>query len=227
VTRIAAVTGLASEAEVLRAAADAGGLELTVRAAGADPERTETTAAELLDAAPDVLVSFGLAGALSAALAPGDALLPEAVVDPDGTRWPADRAWHDAVGAAHGRGAVSGDLAGSDTAVATPRDKIALGERTGAVAVDMESHRVARAAHRGGVPWIALRAVSDPAGRGVPPALLDLVGPEGGVRWQRLPRALLHPRALRALARDSRTAHATLDRLAAALARAAHHLRKS
>lgn len=226
-TRIAAVTGLASEAAVLRAAADAGGLELAVRATGADAKRTETTAAELLDAAPGLIVSFGLAGALSAALTPGDALLPEAVVDPDGTRWPVDRAWHDAVGAAHGSGAVSGDLAGSDTPVATPRDKLALGERTGAVAVDMESHRVARAAHRRGVPWIALRAVSDPAKRGVPPALLDLVRPDGGVYWQRLPRALLHPRALGALARDSRTAHATLDRLAAALARAPHHLRKS
>ncbi|SDF80833.1 Phosphorylase superfamily protein [Limimonas halophila] len=226
-SRIAAVTGLASEAAVLRAAAERGGVELTVRPAGADPQRTSEVAAELLAQSPDLLVSFGLAGALSGALRSGDALLPEAVIDPEGTRRPVDARWHAAVAAACDRPPVSGDIAGADAAVTTPQAKLALGERTGAAAVDMESHIVARAVERAGVPWLVLRAVSDPANRAVPPALLDLVRPDGGVRWQGIPRALLHPLALRALARDSRTAHATLSALADALMRAPHHLRES
>lgn len=216
-SRIAAVTGLASEAAVLRAAAERAGVELDVRACGADPARAGHAADELVRGAPDVFVSFGVAGALSGALRAGDALLPEAVIEPDQVRRPVDARWHAAVAATFGRTLLSGDIAAADTPLTAPREKVALGERTGAAAVDMESHVVARAADRAGVPWLVLRAVSDPANRAVPPALLDLVRPDGGVRWRGIPRALLHPRAMYALARDSRAAHATLRGLADAL----------
>jgi hypothetical protein len=62
-----------------------------------------------------------------------------------------------------------------DELVATRDRKAQLREATGAVAVDMESALVLRAAARLGVPGLVVRAVSDPAGRSVPRELVRLV----------------------------------------------------
>jgi len=81
----------------------------------------------------------------------------------------------------------------------------------------MESRGVAEAAHEAGVPFVALRAVADPADRSLPPAAVDAINAYGRLRPLRVLLGLLRrPRdlaALFALATDARRGY---DALAAA-----------
>ncbi len=220
--RLAALTGLASEARILSAAAASADTDIEVVTAvgGADPDRARREAQRLVAAAPDLLVSFGLAGGLVDGLAPGDAVCPAKVRLSDGGDIATDPIWGAAFRAAWGQPLAECPVAGRDAPVTTPAAKRALARATGACIVDMESHVVAEAARRAGVPCLALRAVCDPAGRTVPTALLRLIDPRGRLRWRLLPTVLRHPGAALALGRDSRRATATLRDLAAALMRA-------
>jgi nucleoside phosphorylase len=78
-----------------------------------------------------------------------------------------------------GNGAV---LYGSDSIYASPEEKARLHRETGALAVDMESHGVARAARAAAIPFAAIRAIADPASRALPKAALNAVAPDGRTR---------------------------------------------
>ena len=65
-------------------------------------------------------------------------------------------------------------------AMATPAAKAAARAETGAHMVDMETAAVARVAAERGVPWIGIRAVSDPADTGLPGFIADHFDPETG-----------------------------------------------
>ncbi len=114
---------------------------------------------EALRQVPDGVISFGLCGGLDPALAPGDLVVGTAVCF-DGARIEADPAWA-ATLCARLSAATSGAFAASDRIVATARAKAALRDSAGAIAADMESHRVARAAALAGVPFAIVRAVSN------------------------------------------------------------------
>jgi adenosylhomocysteine nucleosidase len=154
-----------------------------VACAGADAERAERLARRLLDRGCDALVSFGVAGGLDPRLAAGDLVVAEAVLTPDGRRLETDPEWRRRV-AARCRPAVSSGawLAGVERPVAGPADKAALRQRTGAVAADMESHRVGLVASARGVPFLAVRAIADPAARSVPEWLMAAIDETGGTR---------------------------------------------
>lgn len=181
---------------------------------GARPDRAETGARGCVAAGCRALISFGTAAGLAPGLGAGVLLSPAAVLDTDGRRYPLDPALVPPTGTA-------GDLAGCDRAVSQPGAKAALHERTGAVAADMESHRLARVAAEAGVPAGAIRAVLDPAGRALPEATLAALGPDGRSRPGVLLRALLarpgDAGALIVLARDFRHARAALARAAVAV----------
>ncbi|HVS34021.1 MAG TPA: hypothetical protein VMS17_00465 [Gemmataceae bacterium] len=93
--------------------------------------------------------------------------------------------------------------------VGRPEEKGRLAERSGAVAVDMESAVVARMCHAAGVPFACLRVISDDVDTPLSKALLDLVG-AGRVRVGRLAGAVLRRPGLIAelirLASHTRTA---------------------
>lgn len=142
------------------------------------------------------LVSFGLAGGLDPALSPGVLIVPRAVVL-GAERWETDPAlsWRLGGGTGH-------LLAGGDGVLATAAAKAALRRATGADAVDLESAAVAQVAMQAGVPFAALRAICDPAGRDLPRAALvalDARGRIGGLRV--LAAALAHPGELPLLVR--------------------------
>lgn len=163
----AAITGLAAEARLARRAG------LVAVATGGDPVAVRMAAERLAARGAAALVSFGIAGGLDPALASGALLLPEAVRSEDGGRWPVDAGWRARVAAAlaaAGLAAAAGDTLGARTAVASAAAKGALFRRHGAAAVDLESHIVAEAAARSGLSFLVLRAVADPAARGLPPA---------------------------------------------------------
>ena len=212
--RVGVITGLRAEARCLH------GLDVLVGCSGARPARARAEAARLLAEGAVGLVSFGLAGGLSPALAPGDLVLADVVVLPDGERIATDPAWRMRVLAAIEAGGGTPHqvaVAGSDRLLATSAAKRALFATTGAVAVDMESHAVAEAAQRAGLPFVVLRAIADPADQALPRAATVALGPGGEVRLLAVARALLAtPAELPALlrvGRQSRRALAALRRV--------------
>lgn len=181
------VTGLAIEASVLRRGAGRHDPEISERVAcaGADSARALQLAEDLVAAGARALVSFGVAGGLDPDLGPGDVVLPDTVVAPGGAALATDASWRSRVLEAaqvEGLELRGGGLAGSDRAVATVSGKRALFAKSGALAVDMESHAVALAAQAAGVPLIVIRAVIDPADRALPKAVLGSIAPNGRAR---------------------------------------------
>lgn len=170
---------------------------------------------------PTVLVSFGLAGGLDPALAPGSIVIADAVLG-QGNQRPTDPAWRDALRAALPH-AICGPLLADDVPVLEVEAKRQRHLATGALAVDMESHRVAELASTRGWPLVVCRVVADPATRAVPPAALAAMGVNGDIAFAPLLRSLLaRPAqlgALAALARDTASARRALRTAAQALSR--------
>lgn len=198
---IGIVTGMRAEAAVLR------GMPL-VACAGAEPE---IAARALLAAGATRLMSFGLAGGLDPVLKPGTLVLATEILD-DGKRYATEAAWADALRLSD---AIRAPLLHSPKPLASRAAKAAAFAASGAAAVDMESGAVARVAASAGVPVLALRAIADPAARGVPPAVLRIVDGQGRIRMRTaLAATLLHPWAMTELALQARAGMKALRRAA-------------
>jgi adenosylhomocysteine nucleosidase len=71
---------------------------------------------------------------------------------------------------------------------------------TGAVAVDMESHIAAAYAAEAGLPFAAVRVISDPADRALPEVARAAIKPDGKIDLRKILRGVVrNPRTLRAL----------------------------
>ena len=160
------------------------------------------------------LVSFGVAGGLDPDLQPGDCIVASAILSGN-SRMPTDPAWSqnliDTV-----PNATLGLLAGVPVPVATAQAKRALHQKTGAVAVDMESHIVASVAQKHAIPMAAIRVITDPAGRALPKSALAAMRPDGTTDFAAMMHHLFKnpwelPTILRT-ALDARAARATLMR---------------
>lgn len=217
-TRLGIVTGLAVEARCLSRAARQSPTLIHIVNAGGDPAAAAQSLAAM---GAGSLMSFGIAGGLDPALAPGRVIVATAVIDCQGERFDCHAAWHDGLIAALGHlSPVAAPLVGSESALATIADKRALHDRYAAAAVDMESHAVARVAARERLPFAAIRAIADPAGRALPSAVLAGLTGRGEVRaGQVLAELARHPRQLFDLvgvAIDTRKALDALGRCAEA-----------
>jgi nucleoside phosphorylase len=118
-------------------------------------------------------------------------------------------------------GARHGPIFGVNSVVFDPNDKRRLHALTGAVAVDMESHLVARLAASHGLAFAAVRVIIDPAHRTVPPAALLAMTPGGStdvsaMLWEILARPSQVSLLMR-LAADAIAARAALVRLRRAI----------
>lgn len=177
---------------------------------GGRPAQARRLVYELIHEGASLLVSFGIAGALDPTLDPGTLLIPEAVVDLEGRCVRTDPT-------ARMVFAAKGDLLllGSDRLVATPAAKSDLARRSGAAAVDMESHVVASAAAAAELPFVVVRAVADRAADRIPQAASRALRPDGTTDVVAVLAALAaRPRDLPALvrlARNTRRALATLE----------------
>ncbi|MGH8762324.1 MAG: phosphorylase [Nitrosospira sp.] len=179
-------------------------------------EEAAREAAEGLSAGgATALMSFGLAGALDASLRPGDLVLPESVY--------ADRPLQIDLGwrarlqqrlPIH-LNVVGGILAASSHVLTSATAKYELAQVTGACAVDMESGAVAEIAAHAGMPFLAVRAISDPVQFSPPSILLGAVRRDGSADLRRLLPLLLRGSVtlgtLLRLAMDSRAACSTLS----------------
>src|SRR5437764_554422 len=117
--------------------------------------------------------------------------------------------------------AVHGPIVGVREPIAHSSAKSTLHRETGAIAVDMESHVVARAAAQHDVPLAAIRVVVDPVERTIPRSALAGTRSDGTIDPAAVVRSLVrHPRDLVGLIRmslDARAARATLVRGSALL----------
>lgn len=213
---IAVITGLRAEARCLR------GLDLHIACSGGSAERARDEAARLVTDGAVGLVSFGLAGGLAPQLHPGDLLLPESVRGAGLASWSVEPIWRERLHprlAAAGLEPKSGTFVGSERIVATPSDKRALFDATGAQAVDMESHAVAAVATAAGLPLLVLRAVADPSDQAIPQVAREALTPDGRVRLRATLGGLIREpgelMALLRLARQSARGLASLSRAAA------------
>lgn len=186
---------------------------------GMGAERARQAARSLLDAGASALLSWGTAGGLDPALRPGDVVLPVTVVPSAGVGLEVDAAWHMRLRRClDGSSINTGPLIQSSRVVAEPADKAELFRSTGAVAVDMESAAIAQVCKHANRPFMAIRAVADPARRCIPAAVVKAMDVNGRVSLGAVGLAVVErPRLvteLLQLRKDSRAAYATLSRIA-------------
>ncbi|HEY3190235.1 MAG TPA: hypothetical protein VGJ70_22280, partial [Solirubrobacteraceae bacterium] len=133
----------------------------------------------------------------------GALVVPDAVRLPSGALLSVAAALQErALSAVAGGPVIRGILLSVDRLVSTPAAKRALRERTGAVAVDMESGPVLAAAAARGLPALVVRGVADTADDSVSPELASLIDERGRLRIERAARVAigrpdLLPQALR------------------------------
>jgi adenosylhomocysteine nucleosidase len=123
------------------------------------------------------IISFGVAGGLAPDLRAGDVVVASAIRDSHTMR-PTDPVWSRRL-LASVRDIRHGPVMGVNSAVVDPKAKRELYLGTGAVAVDMESHLVAHAAHAHNLAFAAVRVIVDPAHRAIPEAALMAMGSAG------------------------------------------------
>jgi adenosylhomocysteine nucleosidase len=190
------VTGLVQEARI------AAGPGMTVICSSSDPQQLRALLATFDPSTIRGVISFGVAGGLCPTLKSGDVVVATEVMAGD-SRWLAGLALSEELIAGTGVGrrrVVEGGIAGVEQVVAAQAGKAALRSETGAVAVDMESHIAAAYAAEAGLPFAALRVVSDPAGRALPALAMAAIKPDGNIDLRKVLRGLArNPLTLRAL----------------------------
>ena len=161
------------------------------------------------------IISFGVAGGLASGLRAGDRVVASAVLESQNVR-KTDTVWSTKLLEVID-GATYAPIVGVDVPVAEPAMKRELHQKTGAAAVDMESHMVARAAAANGLAFAAVRVIVDPAHRAVPSAALLGMGVNGRTDFSAVLRDLIsRPSQLSRLARlalDAFAARAELLRI--------------
>ena len=176
-----------------------------------------------------MILSCGIAGALDPALVAGDTVLHLPPFVPGEVEGLATNAaqgvstsldtnewarWCGALTDAlpHAR---YGAIIGQDHIAATTAEKATLFAQTGALAVDMESHIAARVAARHGLPFAAIRTISDTARETLPPAALVGMNPDGSMALGKVLASLARqPGQLAALIRTGRSAETAFRALA-------------
>jgi adenosylhomocysteine nucleosidase len=190
---------------------------------GGTPEGATEAAYRLIEQGVNALVSFGFAGGLDPALRPGSLVIPSAVLA-DGHLYAAEPSLADRFGGLTGHRLVAGTVVATD--VGAKRD---LHAATQAHAIDLESGSVARVARDHGLPFVAVRAISDAADRDLPPAALLALDRRGRIDLARVLGSVLRqpaqlPALLRLAADAARARRALIGLTRARLSGAAYQL---
>ena len=190
------VTGLAQEARI------AAGPGMTVICSSSDPQQLRALLTVFDPTTIRGVISFGVAGGLDPTLKSGDVVVATEVLAGD-ARWFAGLSLNDELLASLALGrrrVVRGGLAGVEKVIAARSIKAALHLETGAAAVDMESHIAAAYADEAGLPFAALRVISDPASRALPQLVTAAIKPNGDIDLRKVLRGVArNPSTLRAL----------------------------
>lgn len=169
---VIAATGLKAEARIAERSED-----VIAVAGGGDEARLARLIEAAIAEGVRGIISFGIAGALKPGLKPGTCIVGSSVIGGEQS-FPADERWTSRMLASL-PDAVGGVVAGMSKAIADVSAKAAIHNATGAVAVDMESHVVARVARERSLPFAVLRMIADTAGQRLPPAAVNGLKPDG------------------------------------------------
>lgn len=193
---VALMCAVPAEERMLRRFAGPG-VRVIVTGMGAGP--AEQRAREAIADGVTAAISVGFCGALDPSLERGDVVVPESVRDAiTGDAWECD------ADLARGAGARRGTLVTSDRVVSAPHERRGLG----GLAVDMESAGTARACARAGIPFAAIRAITDRADDRLPD-IRGVVDERGDVHPMRVVgRLIARPSDIAAWARLARGARA-------------------
>ncbi len=196
------------------------GTRLLCARSGLGAERAFSAARWLAGEGATVLAVIGVSGGLDPGLRPGDLVVGDTVLDPGGAAggdWATDpdRArMVDAVLSAEGFPVRRGAVISRSRPVPSAQGKGSLRDRCAALAVDMESAAVARAAAETRLPLVVLRAVCDAADQSVPEDFFASLDDDGSVRPSVLLRRLAgRPSLVGDLVRTERGFSAALDSL--------------
>lgn len=134
------------------------------------------------------LVSWGTCGGLDPTVAPGELILADRVWSTGGMVYPVTRVARTALVTYQDGHTVfrHGSLVSVESPVTTTTQKQALYMKWGALGVDMESFAIARCAAGVQLPFLAVRAVVDPANEPLSDLLARVVTATGSVRYGKL-----------------------------------------
>jgi adenosylhomocysteine nucleosidase len=156
------------------------GIKLAAAEAGMGFARARTAAQAMIDGHnPDFVLAVGFSGALQSGLRVGDVVVANALVDEHGQSVALDLA----MPASPESGLHVGRLLTSDRLIRRAEEKLELGRRYDALAVDLESLAVAQVCRERKRRFMAVRVVSDDAASDLPEEILTIAGPTGSVRW--------------------------------------------
>jgi len=190
------VTGLVQEARI------AAGPGMAVICSSSNPAQLRALLTVVDPESIRGVISFGVAGGLDPTLRSGDVVVATEVLAGD-ARWGAGLSLSDDLIdklTSGRRRVVRGSLAGAEEVVTGRSCKAALHSETGAAAVDMESHIAAAYAAEAGLPFAALRVISDPAHRALPAIARAAIKPNGQIDVAAILRGIVrNPATVRAL----------------------------
>lgn len=177
---------------------------------GAATARRATRA--LLDAhTPPWVISAGFSGALLPTMKVGDVVVGNSIVDTQQKELQLDMQ----MPANPDGGLYVGKLLMAEEIVRTVAEKRSLAERTGAIAVDMESLAVAEVCRDAKTRFLAVRTISDDMSADLPPEILTVVGSTGSLRLGAAVGAIIkRPGAVKEMWRLRGVANTAAERLA-------------
>lgn len=171
---------------------------------------------------PDLIIHFGISGGLIPGLHVGEVILCDSVVNLSGDRIDLSRGMQKIGGLLNETGPIrTGRLFSSEKILYSPSEKKEAGLATGATVVDLETFPVAQQAEANGIPFVAIRSISDP----MEADLSDLrgtefVGPTGDTAWRKIPGGLLkNPHLLLHLPKYQSSFHKATKTLSEAIIR--------
>ncbi|MDD5215154.1 MAG: phosphorylase [Methylococcales bacterium] len=166
---------------------------------GAGAENARKAAELAVSKGATQLMSWGCAAALSPDLKMGDLVLAESLIGSDGQEISVNATWHQHAKILLGAEitAYKGALIASEKVVSTAQEKHEIFEKTGAIALDMESGAIAKVATHYALPFLVIRAIADPASMDLPNALENALNEKGEVAITRILKSLvLNPKEL-------------------------------
>lgn len=160
---------------------------------GAGAENARKAAELLISKGATQLMSWGCAAALSPDLKMGDLVLADSLLGANGEEISVHPVWHQHAKNVLGShvAAHKGALIASDFVVSTAQAKQDLYEKTGAIALDMESGAIAKVAQHYALPFLAVRAIADPATLDLPNAVTKALNKNGEVEISRIITSLI------------------------------------
>lgn len=180
---------------------------------------------------PCFLIICGFAGALTASAAPGALVIARTVIDvaspnieyrPDSALLAAAESLR-----LNSIPIFTGGQATGNRVLIHASEKHALAARTGATAVDMETAGAVRAAEAVGIPWLAVRAITDSAQEDMPLDFNTLVDTDGSMDITRIMlAAITHPWKLPGLIQLGKNSSLAASNLATFLAAFLKHMSK-